>query len=154
FGFRVIAHDPYVPDAAITAAGVEPVAAGALLGGSDLLALHMPLTPETRHLLAPHSLSRMKRGVLVVNTARGGLIDTATLLEVAESGQVAGAALDVLETEPIPPDHPLWQRQNVILTPHLAWYSEEALRQLQRSVGEECARVLRGEPPRNAVNPE
>ena len=65
-----------------------------------------------------------------------------------------GAALDVLETEPIPRDHPLWSRGNVFMTPHLAWYSEEALTQLQRSVGEECARVLRGEAPRSAVNPE
>jgi D-3-phosphoglycerate dehydrogenase len=154
FGFRVIAHDPFVPDEVTRRAGVEPVSRGDLLAQADLLALHMPLTSETHHLIGRASLPRTKPGVLIVNTARGGLIDTAALIEALDSGQVAGAALDVLETEPIPADHPLWLRKNVFMTGHLAWYSEEALRQLQRQVGEECARVLRGEPPRSVVNPD
>ena len=154
FGFRLLAHDPYVPEAVFAEAGVERVEPDALLARSDLLALHMPLTPDTRNLLNRESFARMKRGVLLVNTARGGLIDTEALVEALDSGQVGGAALDVLDTEPIPADHPLWQRPTAFMTPHLAWYSEQALRQLQRSVGEECARVLRGEPPKNVVNPE
>jgi len=154
FGFRLIAHDPYVPDAEFSAAGVERVAPDSLLARSDVLALHMPLTAETRHLMNADSFARMKRGALLLNSARGGLVDTAALLQALDSGQVGGAALDVLETEPIPPDHPLWQRANVFMTGHVAWYSEEALEQLHRSVGEECARVLRGEPPRSVVNPE
>ncbi len=154
FGFRMIAHDPYVPDAAFEAAGAERVDADRLLAERDLLSLHMPLTESTRGLVGRESLPRMKRGVLLVNTARGGLVDTQALLEALDSGQVGGAALDVLDPEPIPADHPLWQRPNVFLTPHFAWYSEEALTQLQRSVGEEAARVLRGEPPRCVVNKE
>lgn len=154
FGFRLVAYDPYVPEDAFRRLGAERVEAGALLARSDLLSLHMPLTGETRHLMSRDSLGKVKRGALLVNTARGGLVDTAALVEALDRGQVGGAALDVLETEPIPPDHPLWSRANVLMTPHLAWYSEEALTQLQRSVGEECARVLRGEPPKNAVNPE
>jgi D-3-phosphoglycerate dehydrogenase len=154
FGSQLLAFDPYVPADVFEAAGVERVDEPALLSRSDVLALHMPLTEGTRHLLNPERLAQTRRGVLVVNTARGGLVDTQALLAALASGQVGGAALDVLETEPIPPDHPLWQFPNVILTGHLAWYSEEALRQLQRSVGEECARVLRGEPPKHAVNPE
>jgi D-3-phosphoglycerate dehydrogenase / 2-oxoglutarate reductase len=154
FGFRLLAHDPYVPAGFFAGAGVEQVDADSLLAESDLLALHMPLTDQTWHLLDDESFAKMKRGALVVNTARGGLIDTLALLRALDEGQVGGAALDVLETEPIAADHPLWQRPNVFMTGHLAWYSEEALRQLQRSVGEECARVLRGETPRHLVNRE
>ena len=154
FGFQRIAYDPYVPGAVFEEEGVERVEPNDLLARSDLLALHMPLTAETRGLLDRAAFARMKQGALLVNTARGGLVDTDALLEALDSGQVGGAALDVLDREPIPPDHPLWERENVMMTPHLAWYSEEALRQLQRSVGEECARVLRGELPRNPVNPD
>ncbi len=152
FGFRRVAHDPYVPDTAFAGSGVIPVTAETLLAESDVLALHMPLTAETHHLLNAHTLAKLKRGAIVVNTARGGLIATDALVAALDTGGLGGAALDVLETEPIPADHPLWQRPNVFMTGHLAWYSEEALRQLQRQVGEECARVLRGEPPRSAVN--
>lgn len=154
FGFTLLAHDPYLPDSLFTEAGVERVDADALLARSDLLALHMPVTEDTRRLMRAETFARMKRGALLVNTARGGLVDTDALLAALDSGHLGGAALDVLETEPIPPDHPLLGRENVLVTGHLAWYSEEALRQLQQSVGEECARVLRGEAPRNVVNPE
>jgi D-3-phosphoglycerate dehydrogenase / 2-oxoglutarate reductase len=154
FGFTLLAYDPYVPDSVFAGSGVGRIDADSLLARSDLLALHMPLTEDTRHLMRADSFRKMKQGALLVNTARGGLVDTAALLEALESGQIGGAALDVLETEPIPPEHPLWRNPNVLMTPHLAWYSEEALHQLQRSVSEECARVLRGEPPRSAVNPK
>jgi D-3-phosphoglycerate dehydrogenase len=150
----MIAHDPYVSDAVFEEEGVKPVDPDTLLAHSDLLALHMPLTEETRHLMNADTFGKLKRGALIVNTARGGLIHTEALISALDSGQVGGAALDVLEKEPIPPDHPLWQRANVFMTGHLAWYSEEAMRQLQQSVGEDCARVLRGEPPRHVVNPE
>ncbi len=154
FGFKVVAYDPYVPDVVFQAAGVTPVDQETLLRTADVITLHMPLTDDTRGLLSDETLSQAKRGVHVVNTARGGLIDTPSLIRALDSGQVGGAALDVLDVEPIRPDHPLWQRPNVFMTGHLAWYSEEALRQLQRQVGEECARVLRGEEPRSCVNPE
>lgn len=153
FGFRVAAHDPFVPDALFRELGAHRVDEDRLLADSDLLSLHMPLTEQTVGLLGAAGIERMKRGVLVVNCARGGLIDTPALLAALTSGQVGGAALDVLDVEPIPVDHPLWRHPNVILTGHLAWYSEEALEQLLRSVGEECARVLQGQAPLHPTNP-
>lgn len=154
FGMRVVAFDPYVPHGVFANAGVPAVDLDELLARSDILALHMPLTAETRHLLREETLRRLRPGAFVVNTARGGLIHTGDLLDALESGRVAGAALDVLEDEPIPPDHRLVRHPRAIVTGHLAWYSEEALRQLQRLVAEECARVLRGEEPRYCVNPD
>ena len=154
FGFRLIGCDPYVPDDIFAAYGVDRVVEDALLAGSDVLSLHMPVTEETRQILNAERLSKLKRGALVVNTARGGLIDTPALLDALDSGQVGEAALDVLDVEPIPADHPILRRENVFLTPHLAWYSEESLLQLQRDAGMECARALRGEPVASIVNPD
>ena len=152
FGFRLIATDPFVPDAAFAAAGVERVTPDELVTRSNVLSLHMPLNDETRHMINGESLGRMPEGAYLVNTARGGLVNTDALLAALDSGQLAGAAVDVLEQEPIPTDHPLWQRPNAILTSHVAWYSENALEQLRRSVAEEIARLLMGEPPRCPVN--
>jgi D-3-phosphoglycerate dehydrogenase len=154
FGFRLIGCDPYVPDDLFEALGVDRVVEEALLAGSDVLSLHMPVNDETRNILNVKSLSKLKKGALLVNTARGGLIDTPALLEALNAGQIGGAALDVLDVEPIPSDHPLWKCDNVFLTPHLAWYSEESLLQLQRDAGMECARALRGESVGSVVNPD
>lgn len=154
FGFTMIAYDPFVPDAAFAEAGVERVSSDDLLARTDVLSLHMPLMDTTRHLLNADSLAKMKPGSFVVNTARGGLIDIDALMASVQSGHTGGAALDVLEKEPIPADHPVLQIEKILVTPHLAWYSEEALTQLQRSVGEICAHVLRGGTPPNVVNPD
>jgi D-3-phosphoglycerate dehydrogenase len=154
FGFRLIGCDPYVSDEVFASHGVDRVMEDALLAGSDVLSLHMPANDETRNIVNEDRLSKMKKGMLLVNTARGGLIDTPALLKALESGHVGGAALDVLDVEPMPADHPLWKHENVFLTPHLAWYSEESLLQLQRDAGMECARALRGEPVGSVVNPE
>lgn len=153
FGCALSTHDPYVGPEVFEREGVRCVDEQTLLSESDVLALHMPLTPETRHLIHRETLSRMKPGAMLVNTARGGLIDTDALVEALDRGALAGAAVDVMESEPIPPDHALVHHPKAIVTGHLAWYSEEALQQLKRSVGEECARVLRGDAPRNPVNP-
>ena len=152
FGFPVIATDPYIPDSVFDEAGVERVTSEGLLSRADVLALHMPLTEETYHLVDTAALAQMKRGAFLVNTARGGLVDTDALLDALDSGQIAGAAVDVLETEPMPADHPLWKRNRVIITPHLAWYSEESLVRLRQAVAEEARRVLEGNPPKNPVN--
>lgn len=153
FGCRVITTDPYIPAEVFGYLGVHPVDRDELLARSDLLCLHTPLNDETRYLLDADAFARIKPGAILVNTARGGLVDTAALVAALDAGRLAAAALDVTEPEPLPPGHPLWDRPNVLLTPHLAWYSEEALLQLQRSVAEEVVRVLRGEPPRCCVNP-
>jgi D-3-phosphoglycerate dehydrogenase len=154
FGFQVIACDPHVDDAAFAEAGVERVDAHGILTRSDLLSLHMLLNRETRHLMNDETLALMKRDACLVNTARGAIVDTEALERALAREHLQAVALDVLEVEPIAADNPLWRFPNVWMTPHIAWYSEESLRQLQRQIGEECARVLRGEAPRNAVNPE
>jgi D-3-phosphoglycerate dehydrogenase len=129
FGMRVAAHDPVAPGAAFAALpGVERVAAlEALLPRADVLSLHCPLSRETHHLIGPSALARLPLGAFVINTARGGLVDEVALEAALESGQVAGAALDVFETEPPPPDHPLRRHPKVIVTPHVAGVTPGAL---------------------------
>lgn len=151
FDVRLLACDPY-----ITAfpPGVEPVSRERLLAESDYLTLHCPLTAETRHIIDRAALARMKPTAVLINTARGGLVDTVALIEALETRRLAGAGLDVLEQEPIDPRSPLLTMEQVIVTPHAAWYSEEGRSDLKRRVAEEAVRVLRGERPVNCVNPE
>ena len=153
FGMRVVAHDPFVPDEAFSRAGVERVDLPALFATSDYISVHTPLTPETRHLFNRDTFSRMKRGAYLVNTARGPIVDEAALAEALDSGQIGGAALDVMTQEP-PPSSPLFGRENVIITPHTSFYSEESLVELQVKAANEVVSVLSGKPPRNPVNPE
>jgi D-3-phosphoglycerate dehydrogenase len=151
FDVRLLAHDPYVT---ALPPGVEAVGFDALLAGSDYLTVHCPLTDETRRLLDAKALARMKPTAVVVNTARGGIVDTAALTDALRAGRLGGAGLDVTEEEPLPPGHPLLAMDQVIVTPHAAWYSEEGRADLKRRVAEEAVRVLRGERPRHCVNPE
>ncbi len=147
FGLRVVAHDPYAPADALKAAGVEGVDFDQLLAMSDFVSIHAPLTPETRGLFNAATFAKMKKGALLINTARGPLVDEAALAAALDAGQVGAAALDVLATEPPPKDHPLFGRDNVILCPHTAWYSIEALEELQTKCASDVARVLSGERP-------
>lgn len=147
FGLKVVTYDPYVPQEQLTAAGVEGVSFDRLLELSDFISVHAPLTPETRGLLNAAAFAKMKKGVLVINTARGPLIDEAALVAALDAGQVGGAALDVVAVEPLAKDSPLLGRDNVILTPHTAFYSVEALQELQSKAATDVARVLNGEPP-------
>ena len=153
FGMRVVAYDPFIPDDVFARAGVERVDLPALLAASDYVSVHTPLTPETRHLFSRETFGRMKRGAYLVNTARGPIVDEAALAEALDSGQIAGAALDVMSQEP-PPSSPLFGRDNVIITPHTSFYSEESLIELQVKAANEVVAVLSGKPPRNPVNPE
>lgn len=152
FGFRVVAYDPYVTAAEFEGAGVESLSAEELLCQSDVLSLHLPLTPETRHFLNGTTLARMKAGAVVVNTARGPLIDTLALAEALNSGHLGGAGLDVLEEEPMPLQHPLRHCPGVLLSSHNAWYSEASLPLLKQLATEEVVRGLRGEPLQHQVN--
>lgn len=152
FGGRRIAYDPFVPAEAMAAAGVEKVELDALFAQADLLSLHLPLTAETKHFISAARLATMKRTAIIVNTARGPLIDTAALAAALQAGTVAGAGLDVFEQEPLPADHPLRAAPNALLTSHVAWYSESSIPRLQRLAAEEAARALRGEPLKNQVN--
>jgi D-3-phosphoglycerate dehydrogenase / 2-oxoglutarate reductase len=147
FGLRVVAHDPYVSQQLLDAAGVESVNFDRLLEISDFVSIHAPLLPATRGLFNAEVFRKMKRGACLINTARGPLVDEAALVAALDAGQLAGAALDVVAVEPLPKESRLIGRDNVILTPHTAFYSVEALNELQTKCAADVARVLSGEPP-------
>ncbi len=151
FGMRVIAADPYVTAERAARVGAELLPLDDVLARSDVLTLHVPLTGATRHLLGRAQFARVKRGVLLVNCARGGLVDEDALLAALEEGVVAGAALDVVEHEP-PRDSPLVRHPRVILTPHLGASTEEAQRRVAVEVAEQVLAALDGRPVRGAVN--
>jgi D-3-phosphoglycerate dehydrogenase len=145
FGLRVLAHDPYVAKDALRGAGVEAVSFDDLLGRSDFISVHAPLLSATRELMNAAVFAKMKKGAFVINTARGLLVDEAALVAALDSGHLGGAALDVVATEPLSKDSPLLNRDNVILTPHTAFYSVEALEELQTKCASDVARVLTGD---------
>ncbi len=153
FGPALLAFDPYANDDTLREHGVERVALEDLLPAVDGLTLHAPATPETRHLVDADALAKLKPGAVIVNTARGSLIDEGALHDALERGTLAGAALDVFEEEPLREDSPLRSHPDVLLTPHVAYYSERSVDDLQRLAAEEAARALAGEPLRCQVNP-
>ncbi len=147
FGLKVITHDPYVSADMLTAFGVENTSFEDLLARSDFVSVHAPLSPATRGLINAAAFAKMKKGAFLVNTARGPLVDEMALIAALDSGHLGGAALDVVTTEPLAKDSPLLWRDNVILTPHTAFYSVEALEELQTKCAGDVARVLSGEKP-------
>ena len=153
FGIHVVAFDPYVPPEAFSKLGVERVEFAELLKVSDYVSIHSPLTPETKGLFNAEVFRQMKKGSYIVNTARGPIIDEAALAAAIDSGQLAGAALDVMTSEP-PTGSPLIGKRNVIITPHTSFYSEESLVELQTKASQEVANVLTDKPPLNPVNPD
>jgi D-3-phosphoglycerate dehydrogenase / 2-oxoglutarate reductase len=146
-GLRVLTHDPYVAPDALAAAGVEDVGFDRLLELADFVSIHAPLLPATRGLFNAETFRKMKKGALLINTARGPLVDEDALAAALDAGQLGGAALDVVTTEPLAKDSKLIGRDNVILTPHTAFYSVEALAELQTKCAADVARVLSGEKP-------
>jgi D-3-phosphoglycerate dehydrogenase / 2-oxoglutarate reductase len=153
FGLRVLAHDPFVSRDVFAAAGVEPVSFEELLANSDFVSIHAPLSPATRGLFNAEVFGKMKTGAILINTARGPLVDETALIAALDAGRVGAAALDVVAVEPLALDSRLIGRDNVILTPHTAFYSVEALDELQRKCASDVARVLSGEPPVYPVKP-
>jgi D-3-phosphoglycerate dehydrogenase / 2-oxoglutarate reductase len=151
-GVHLLTYDPYITRTAAGEAGATLVDYGTLLRQSDIISFHTPLTAETRHLLGEEEIRMLKPAAIVINTSRGGVVDTAALARALREGRLGGAGLDVFEGEPLAADHPLREAPNTILTPHVAWYSEESRRALKRSVAEDVARVARGEWPRCLVN--
>ena len=151
---RVIACDPYVDDARFTALGVERVALETLAERADYVSVHTLLNAETRHLIGEKFLARMKPTAMLINTSRGPVVDEQALVRALHERRIAGAALDVWEDEPIARDHPLLAMDNVIATPHAAYFSTAAVAAVPRRCGEEIARVLTGQCPLNAVNAE
>ena len=149
FGFTVLAYDPYA-DPAVTD-GPRLTDLSELLAASHAISLHAPLTTATKHLLDADAFARARRGAVVVNTSRGGLIDHDALADAVESGQISAAALDVVEPEPLPADSRLRALPQVLFTPHVAFFSDSSLDALQRLAAEEGARALKGEPLRCPV---
>ena len=147
FGLTVVTHDPFVPREVPAAAGVEAVSFERLLAISDFVSVHAPLTPSTRGLFNADALRKMKKGAMLINTARGPLVEEAALVAALDAGHLAAAALDVVEVEPLARDSRLLGRDNLILSPHTGFYSVEALDELQTKCASDVARVLCGEPP-------
>jgi D-3-phosphoglycerate dehydrogenase len=153
FGLKVVTYDPYVAQEITAAAGVERVKFNELVKVSDYVSIHTPLMPETLGLFNADVFRQMKPTAYLINTARGPIVDESALAHALDAGQIAGAALDVLSQEP-PTGSPLLGRNNVILTPHMSFYSVESLVELQTKAAEEVVRVLTGRMPHNPVNPE
>jgi D-3-phosphoglycerate dehydrogenase / 2-oxoglutarate reductase len=151
FGVRVLGFD-VAPMREETLGGVEQVELEELLAASDIVSLHTPLNEGTHHLIGTEQLVLMKRGAYLINTARGGLVDSSALLKALDAGEISGAALDVLETEPPEAGDPLVGHERVIVTPHAGWYSEESYDTLKSEAAREVVRVLSGERPRSPVN--
>ena len=151
-GLEAVVHDPYLDSLPPESSDAQLVDWETLLRTSDYISLHVPLTEGTRHIINSKSLSLMKPTAFLINTARGALIDEDALLEAVRSGQIAGAALDVLSAEPPPVDHPLLHEERVWITPHSAWYSEESMEDMRTRGAEEVVRVLQGQKPRSPVN--
>ena len=152
FGLNIIAFDPMINEEAARELNVTPVTLDELLERSDYISVHCPLTDGTFHMFDKKSFAKMKENAIFVNTARGGVVNEEDLVWALENHVIGMAGLDVTETEPIPVDHPLLKLDNAVVTPHAAWYSEEAVKSLQLKVAQEVARVLSGQLPKNPVN--
>ncbi|MEI9415319.1 NAD(P)-dependent oxidoreductase [Mesorhizobium sp. Cs1321R2N1] len=153
FGMRVLAHDPYVDTAELKTLGVEPASLDQLLAGSAIVTLHARLSKQTRGMIGANELAKMGRGAYLINTGRAGLIDTGALLRALDCEQIAGAALDVFDTEPPSARDPLVSHPRVLATPHIAAWTEEMRVRHTGSIVQNLQRLLAGEPG-NLSNPE
>lgn len=151
-GFEYVGYDPYVSEEEFDESGVEKASFEEMLDRADIVSIHTPLTEETRDLFDADAFARMSENATLVNTARGGIVDTDALAEALQSGEIGAAGLDVLPEEP-PEDTPLKDCENAVLTPHTAFYSEESIDVLRRSATESVFDVLAGDEIDNVVNP-
>ena len=151
FGMRILYADPFVKDGQFSEPG-KKVELNELFRESDFVSVHPPLTPQTRGMINDDAFSKMKPGAILINCSRGPVVDTAALVRALDAKKIAGCALDTTDPEPLPNPHPLRGRENVIINPHVAWYSETAMVGLQAGAPGEVRRVLTGEWPVNVVN--
>ncbi|HEV7246910.1 MAG TPA: C-terminal binding protein [Shinella sp.] len=147
FGATIVAYDPYV--SAADSATMLPL--DDVIAQADILSLHVPLTPETRHMIGKAEIARMRRGAILINVSRGGLVDEMALADALASGHLGGAGLDVFEKEPLPAGAPLRDAPSTIFSPHAAFFSDASVERLQRLAAEEGLRALKGEPLRCAL---
>jgi D-3-phosphoglycerate dehydrogenase len=153
FGFQMLAYDPYIEELVMSEHGVQPVGFDELLQRSDIISMHAPGTKDAHHLMKEQHFSKMKKTSLFVNTGRGSTVDEPALIKALQEGWIAGAGLDVLETEPVGHNNPLLGMDNVILTAHVASASDRFDKARKRRVGAELSLVLSGKWPRACVNP-
>jgi D-3-phosphoglycerate dehydrogenase / 2-oxoglutarate reductase len=151
FGMRVLYADPFVKEGQFAEPG-KKMELPAMLAEADYISLHPPLMPQTRKMINDEAFSRMKPGAILINCARGPIVDTDALVRALDGKKIAGCALDTIDPEPLPNPHPLRGRENVIINPHAAWYSEQAMVGLQAGAPGEVRRALSGEWPVNVVN--
>ena len=154
FGMEVYACDPYVSPEDMRKRGVIPSNRDELLRSCDIISLHLPLLPESSRLLGAREFEMMKKGAILINTGRGGLVDEEALYAAAKSGKLFGAGLDVTDPEPPSPGNPLLELDNVIFSPHIAAHSATSMRNMAVFAAEQVVKVLRGERPTLIVNPE
>lgn len=154
FGMEILVYDPWLDPAAADKNQVKLLSFEELLIESDYISIHCPLNDNTRGMFNQEVFEKMKNSAVLVNTARGPIIDEKALAAALKKGQIAAAALDVTEQEPLQEQSELRGMDNVIITPHAAWYSVEAQQRLQLQAAQEAARVLKGNPPLNLVNKE
>jgi len=151
FGLDVIAYDPYVTE---VEGGIKLVDFNYLLSSADFISIHAPLTKETRYSFGEKELKKMKKSSFLINTSRGPLVNETALYKALKEQWIAGAALDVMEKEPPDWDNPLLLFENIIITPHISFYSEESYKELKTKVAESVLAVLKGNLPRSIVNPQ
>jgi len=154
FGLKVVCADPYLPAETAASEGVELVDFETLLGGADFISIHCPLTAETKGMFNARTFALMKPTAFLINTARGSIIDLPALVEALKAGRIAGAGLDVLPDEPPAEGEALLELDNVVVSPHVAWYSEDSIVDLQARIGRNVAMVCAGRRPEAVVNPE
>ncbi|MCD9021241.1 phosphoglycerate dehydrogenase [Cohnella silvisoli] len=152
FGMEVFGYDPFLTEERAEKMGVRKASVEDIIREADFITVHTPLTPETRHMIGKDQFAVIKKGVRIVNCARGGIIDELALVAAIDAGQVAGAAFDVFEEEPPAPDHPFLSHPKIIVTPHLGASTIEAQENVAIDVSEQLLHILRGEPFKNAVN--
>jgi D-3-phosphoglycerate dehydrogenase len=152
FDMKIIGYDPFMNPEQYSALEVEPVVLTELLSRSDVVTLHVPLTPDTEKMLDSRALKSLKPGMILVNTSRGRVIDEEAFVDALQTGRLGGAALDVFITEPLPSGHPLTRMENVILSPHLGALSREAGDRLSDSVVRQVRDILEGRPPEGLIN--
>lgn len=154
FDVHLLACDPYISTDVFKTYNAKQVDHKTLLEQSDIVTIHVPLTKETRNMISTNELKMMKKKVILINAARGGIVDEKALLNALKKREIAGAGLDVLEHEPIHKDNLLLSCDNVIITPHMGWYSEDTVDEVQRIAAEQVLQCLQGKVPTNLVNKE
>ncbi len=153
-GYEVIGYDIAADPEAATFRGVRSVSLNELLERSQVVSLHTPLTEQTRGMIGAEQFAMMRSDAILVNTSRGGVADTDALVDALRTGRILGAAIDVHDREPLSPKHPLTTFDSVVLTPHLAWYTEESYEELKYRTVDNVVEVCAGRVPRNILNPE